>query len=156
HRHHRRHRDARSGGHGVWRQARRAQDSARERPRGRRWLGRATDRRQRGQRSWAPARRTGRVAMTLGAHTRNAFAQAAAGVRAAPMPSIVAVFALALGAILFGTVYIAAKNAQSMLRAWGEGVQLTIYLAPDSAPARGAAVAESLRRVPSIEHVRYI
>ena len=94
--------------------------------------------------------------MSLGAHTRNAFAQAAAGVRAAPMPSIVAVFALALGAILFGTVYIAAKNAQSMLSAWGEGVQLTIYLAPDSAPARGAAVAESLRRVPSIEHVRYI
>ena len=94
--------------------------------------------------------------MSLGAHTRNAFAQAGAGVRAAPMPPLVAVFALALGAMLFGTVYIAARNAQNMLRAWGEGVQLTIYLEPDSAPARGAAVAEALRRVQSIEHVRYI
>src|SRR5215813_5616137 len=94
--------------------------------------------------------------MSLGAHTRNAFAQAGAGVRAAPMPPLVAVFALALGAMLFGTVYIAARNAQSMLRAWGEGVQLTIYLAPDSAPARGASVAEALRRVESIEHVRYV
>jgi len=94
--------------------------------------------------------------MSLGAHTRNAFAQAGAGVRAAPMPPLVAVFALALGAMLFGTVYIAARNAQNMLRAWGEGVQLTIYLLPDSAPARGAAVAESLRRVQAIEHVRYI
>src|SRR5215813_5555559 len=94
--------------------------------------------------------------MSLGAHTRNAFAQAGAGVRAAPMPPLVAVLALALGAMLFGTVYIAARNAQNMLSAWGEGVQLTIYLAPDSAPARGAAVAEALRRVSAVEHVRYI
>jgi cell division transport system permease protein len=72
------------------------------------------------------------------------------------MPPLLAVFALALGAMLVGTVYIAARNAQSMLRAWGEGVQLTVYLAPDSAPARGAAVAEALRRVSTVEHVRYI
>jgi cell division transport system permease protein len=83
-------------------------------------------------------------------------AQAAAGVRGAPLLPAVAVMALALGVLLTGAVFVASRNAQELVRSWGEGVQLTIYLLPDAPVGRGAAIAETLRRLPAIDHVRYV
>jgi cell division transport system permease protein len=94
--------------------------------------------------------------MSLRAHARTAFAQAGTAVRAAPLLPLVATLALGFGMTLFGGVYIAARNVGEMLRTWGEGLQLTVYLEPGSAPARGAQVGEALRRVPGIEHVRFV
>src|SRR5262249_45655609 len=93
--------------------------------------------------------------MKLRAHLRSALAQAGAGVRAAPLLSAAAALSLALGTLLRGTIYSASRNATLLLHNWGEGVQLTIYLEP-GAQARAAAVAESLRRLPAVEHVRFI
>jgi cell division transport system permease protein len=66
------------------------------------------------------------------------------------------VLAVAVGLVLVGAVHVAATNLQGILGVWGEGTQLTIYFQPDVAPGRAASVAEGLRRVPGITHVRYL
>src|SRR5947207_2916599 len=86
--------------------------------------------------------------MKITAYGRTAFSQAGAAIRSAPLPPAIAVFAMALGLLLTGGIYLLARNAGALLRTWGEGVQLTIYLDPDGPPGRAAAVSESLRRVP--------
>jgi len=92
----------------------------------------------------------------LFSYARSAIEQAGAVMRAAPLLPVVAVAAVALGIVLVGTVHVAARNLHDVLANWGQGVQLTVYFQPEASVGRAAAVAEALRRVPGIEHVRYI
>src|SRR5206468_1423464 len=76
----------------------------------------------------------GAARVSFTAYARTAFAQAASAVRSAPLLPAVSVLSIALGLVVTGAGYVAARNLATLLEAWGEGVQITIYFDPAEPP----------------------
>jgi cell division transport system permease protein len=94
--------------------------------------------------------------LKIGSYLRSAFAQAGAGVRAAPLLPSVTVLAVALGLALVGTVHVVSRNAAALLESLGNSAQLTVYFDPEAPPGRTSAAAEALRRIRGVDHVRFV
>lgn len=82
--------------------------------------------------------------------------RALAGVARRPLISLSCVGAVAVSLLLVGAVHLAGENAVRLTRGWGAGVQMVIYLEPETPAERAHAIARILESVPAVERVDYV
>jgi cell division transport system permease protein len=73
-----------------------------------------------------------------------------------PLVTLLATGAVGVSLLLVGLLVLTTQNVARLTSPWGGGVQMVVYLEPDSSPERARAIADILRQVDAIEKVDYV
>lgn len=87
---------------------------------------------------------------------RRAIVAGLRSIRRHPGPQLLAVGTIAVSLLLLLLVRLAARDLERLAAAWGDGVQMTVYLDEQATPLRGEKIALALARLPGVESVRRV